>query len=231
LITEVGDDILKIVDAAQYRYAADRLTSVVGRRRKNPDRPNFLHGTAFDRAQKNLCVSRAAKDQRGRGICHLGAMQRARVVEIAIGDARAAQQRHLQEPVQEDGDLTEEELAVDVRGQQHVIERQQRYRQHGGGTEDIVEIWNGGKSPLVAVQTDDEVYDRRVDEEDWQEQFEPMQLGVELLVLEAHDEGKQNRRGGGDEIVQHDQNLSRRQSGQFGHSDFSRPQVCFCGEL
>ena len=40
---------------------------------------------------------------------------RARVAEIAVGDARARQEHHLQEPVEHDRDLAEEERAVDVR--------------------------------------------------------------------------------------------------------------------
>ena len=62
------------------------------------------------------------------------------------------------------------------------------------------------------MQPENEEDDERVEQEQRQV-FEPDQLGMQPLVLEAHEEGEQDRRRGGDEIVQHDQNLARRQSG------------------
>ena len=93
----------------------------------------------------------------------------ARVMEIAIGDPRAAQEKHLQEPVQQDGDLAEKERAVEVRRQQHIIEREQRHRQNGGGAEDIVEIGDRREPPFVAVQAEDEINRRGIDQENRQQ--------------------------------------------------------------
>ena len=128
---EIGDHAFEIVDIAQHRNAADRLAAVGRGRRQHADRPDFLHRAAFDRAQQNFGIGGASEHQSRRRVGDLGALQRARVVEIAVGDTRAAEEKHLQQPVQQDGDLAEEERAVDVGRDQHVIEREQRHRQDG----------------------------------------------------------------------------------------------------
>ncbi len=218
LIAQIADHPLQILDVAQHRNAADGLAAVVARGRQNANRPYLLHRAAFDRAQQDLGVGRAAEDQRRRRVSDFGALDRAAVVEIAIGDARAAQKEHLQEPVEQDGDLAEKELAVDVGRQQHIVEHEQRQREHGRCTKDVVKIGNGRKAPLVAVQTEDEIDNRRIDDKKRQKQFEARQLQLEDVILEAHDEGQADRRHSGDKIVQYDQNLARRQSWQPEHS-------------
>src|ERR1017187_6587131 len=147
-------------------------------------------------------------------------------MEIAVGDARAAQQKHLQEPVQQDGDLAEEERAIDVRRDQHIVNREKRHRQYGGSAKNIVEIGNRGKPPLVAVQVEDEIDRRRVDQEDRQE-LETGQPFIQRLTLEPDKKRQHDRRRGGGEIVQHDQNLARGQFRQPCHFAVFQTKRCF----
>ena len=171
---------------------------------RTPTGQIFLTAPLSIDAQQHLGVGGAAEHQRRRRVGDLGALQRARVMEIAVGDARAAEEEHLQEPVEQDGDLAEEERAVDVGRDQHVVEREQRHRQHGRGAEDIVEVGDRGEPPLVAVQAEDQIDRGGVGEKDRQ----VLELGesrVERSALEAHEKRQHDRRGGGDEIVQDDQ--------------------------
>ncbi len=135
-------------------------------------------------------------------------------MEIAIDDARAAQEEHLQEPVQQDGYLAEEKPTVNVGRHQHIVEREQRHRQNGDSAENIVEIGDRGEPPLVAVQVEDEIDHRRVDQEDRQE-FETGQPFIQRLALEPDKKRQYDRRRGCGEIVQHDQNLARGQLRQW----------------
>ena len=82
-------------------------------------------------------------------------LQRTGVAEIAVGDARAREEGHLQEPVQRDGDLAEEERAVDVRRQQHIVEHEQRDRQHRRHLDDVHQVRQRGEAPLVLVEPED----------------------------------------------------------------------------
>ena len=207
---EIGDHAFEIVDIAQHGNAANRLAAVGGGRRQHAGRPDFLHRAAFDAAQQHFGVGCAAEHQRRRRIGDAGALQRARVMEIAVGDARAAEEKYLQQPIQQNGDLAEVEGAIEARRQQHVIERDQRHRQDGGDAENIEEVGNGSEAPLVAVQVEDEINDRGVSQEQRQI-LEPDQPLIERLVLEADQEGQHDRRGGGGKIVQYDQDLARRQ--------------------
>ena len=95
----------------------------------------------------------------GVAVARLRVHARAGVTEIAIGDARAREKSDLQHPVKDDRDLAEEERAVDVRRDQHVIERQQRHRQHRRGAHDVQQIGQRGKPPLCLVETGEDVDD------------------------------------------------------------------------
>src|ERR1700731_1685359 len=48
---EIGGDVLDVVDIAKHGNIADQLTAVGDRGRENADRPDPLHGAAFDAAQ------------------------------------------------------------------------------------------------------------------------------------------------------------------------------------
>ena len=91
-------------------------------------------------------------------------------------DAHAAEEEHLHEPVEQDRDLAEEEGAVEIRRQQDVVEHQQRDGEHAGGAEDVVEVGQRGEAPLVPVQADNEVDQRRVNQKERQQQFQPFDL-------------------------------------------------------
>ena len=138
-------------------------------------------------------------------------------MEIAVGDPGAAQEEYLQEPVEQDGDLAEEELAINVRRDQNVVDGEQRGGQHRADAEDVEEVRQRGEAPLVPVQAEGEIDDRRVGHEKRQI-GQGHQLVRKLRLLEAHDEGQHDRGRGGDDVVQHDQYLARRQRRQSDHT-------------
>ena len=106
---EIADHVLDVVDPAQHRNIADRLATIGRRRRQHADRPKPLDGAALDSAQQDFGIGGAADQQRRRRVLGPGMMANARVAEITIGKAQRAEERYLEKPVQNDGDLAEEE--------------------------------------------------------------------------------------------------------------------------
>ena len=115
---EISDHVLDIVDPAEHRNVADQLAAVGRRRRQHPDRPQMLDGAAFNAAQQDFGIRRAADQKRRRGSLGPGMVAHARIAEIAIGKAQAAQEEHLEKPVEDDGDLAEEERRLKIRRRQ-----------------------------------------------------------------------------------------------------------------
>ena len=164
-IAEIGDDALDVVRTAEHGNAAYGLAPIGQGRRQDAHRTDLRHRAAFDRTQQHVGVGGAANDEDRRRTARLGVLKRAGVAEIAIGDARARQKCDLQQPIEHDRDLAEEERAVDVRRQQHVIERQQRHRQHRRGAHDVEEIGQRGEAPLRLVEAGDAVDEAGIDDE------------------------------------------------------------------
>src|SRR5262249_1498830 len=128
-------------------------------------------------------------------------LERAGVAKIAIGDARARQKGDLQQPIQYDRDLAEEERAVDVWRQQHVVEGEQRYRQYRRGAHDVEEMGQRGEAPLRLVEAKDAVDEPGIHDEGWQKnRQEPPALGKSTL-LEANEETRDHRRRRGQQVV------------------------------
>src|SRR5260370_42359103 len=94
-------------------------------------------------------------------------LERAGVAKIAIGDARAREKGDLQQPIQYDRDLAEEERAVAVWRQQHVVEREQRYRQYRRGAHDVEEIGQRGEAPLRPVESREARNETRIHATAW----------------------------------------------------------------
>ena len=86
-----------------------------------------------------------------------GLLARARIAEIAIGDARASEEEHLEEPVDDDRGLAEEEGAVKIRREQDVVEHQQRDRHHACRTENIEKIRQRREAPFGVVEMKERV--------------------------------------------------------------------------
>src|SRR5260221_14372957 len=116
------------------------------------------------------------------------------VAKIGMGDAGARQKSDLQQQIQYDRDLAEEERAVDVWRQQHVVEREQRYRQYRRGAHDVEEIGQRGEAPLRLVETRDAVDETGIhDEGRQQNRQEPPALAKPALI-EANEETRDHRR-------------------------------------
>ena len=153
------------------------------RRRQDADRPELAHRAGLDRAQQHLGVGREAEHEGRRRVGHLRPVQDARVAEVAVDDPRPGEEAHLQDPVERNRDLAEEEGAVESRRQQDVVEHQQRQRQHRGGAHDVVEVRERGEAPLGLVQVEQEIDDRRIDEEAGQHGNKPVEALVQAARL------------------------------------------------
>ena len=120
---------LDLGEQAEHGHAADRLAEIVGARRQDAGRAQIAHRAGLHRADHHLDLDAAPQQQRRqRGLAHR-LMARARVLEVAIGQPRPAEQRVLHQPVEGDRDLAEEEGAVEVRREQDVVDDQQAQRQ------------------------------------------------------------------------------------------------------
>ena len=213
---QIGHDAFKVVDIAENGDTPYGLSTIGCRRRQHADRPDFFHRSAFDPAQQHLSVGGTSENQCGRRVRDLHALQGSRIMEVAVDDPQAAQEKHLQEPVQKYRDLAEKECPVNIRGHQHVIEREQRDCQHSRRAKQVVEIRDRGETPFVSVHAEDEIDHRGVKQKERQKALEPAQPFCKGRAFEAHQESDDNRRHGGQQIVQHDQNLARC---QFRNSD------------
>ena len=91
----------------------------------------------------------------GDGVLGPGVTAHARVAEIAIGKAQRAEEGYLEEPVEDDGDLAEEEGAVNVRRDENVVEHQQRQRQHRRDAQDVQRIRQRDEAPFRRGQIED----------------------------------------------------------------------------
>ena len=93
---------------AEHRDAADRLPEIGRPVRQDALRLDLAHRAGLDRAQDHLDVAGAPEQQGRRVAGALEGVARARVLQVAEREPRAAEQEHLQQPVQRDRDLAEE---------------------------------------------------------------------------------------------------------------------------
>src|SRR5580704_18031675 len=110
-LRKVVDDGIERRKIAEDGNAPYRLTLIAGGLRQHTDRPDLLDRAAFDGAQQDLGVGGAAENQSGVGGLGTGVMPGTREAEIAIGKPWAAEKDELEDPIEDDGDLAEEELS------------------------------------------------------------------------------------------------------------------------
>ena len=147
----------------------------------------------------------------------LGVLQGARVAEIAIGDARPAEERDLQQPVEDDRDLAEEEGAVEIRRQQHVVERQQRHRQNGRGAHDVVEIGQRGEAPLRLVEAGERIDEAGIEHEHRQHHRQQPPALAKPGLLETDEKARDHRRRRGEEVMCQNEPHPRREGREPDH--------------
>ena len=158
------DGGLEIGEEAAHRHVAQFLVLIGRRRRQNSDREHVLDRAALDRPQQHFGVRRAADDQRRNRIGAFDLLLGAGKPEQAIGDARTAQEEHLQEPIKRDRDLAEKERAEQRRIKQDVIEHEQRNRQHRHRAENVAQIRQRGEAPLRHVEVEIPVHYSGIDD-------------------------------------------------------------------
>src|SRR5262245_50227754 len=93
-----------------------------------------------------------------------------RKAEVAIRYARPTQKEHLEKPVEDDRELAQEERAEKIRGNQNVVQHEQRNCQNAHRAEDIEEIGQRCKSPLAPVELKQPIDPRRIEKETGQKQ-------------------------------------------------------------
>ena len=157
----------------------------------------------------------------GIGIGRLGVLQRAGVAEIAVGDARTGQKYDLQHPVENDRDLAEEKRAVEIWRQQNVVERQQRHRQHGRGTHDVVEVGQRSETPLGLVEAGKDVNETGIDEKTGQQDDQQAPTLREAGFLEPNKKARDHCRRRGEQIVRENEPHPRREGRKANH----RPDI------
>ena len=111
---EIADDAFEIVEIAQHRDAAHRSgpgppATATGCRPARFSSPRRFRSRAAARRRRRRGRGPASESDSRRHRL----LARARIAEIAIGDARPAEKEHLQEPIENDRDLAEKERAVE----------------------------------------------------------------------------------------------------------------------
>ena len=208
-LRQIVDDVIEHLEIAAHRNAADALPAIGRRRRQNADRPDIGDGAAFDAAQQHLGVGGAAEDQRRIGFRRARMMPRARIAEIAIRHARAAQQHDLQDPVERDRDLAEEVLAEHIRRDQKIVDDQQRHREHRRGAHDVHQVRQRGEPPLRFVEVEQEIDDAGINHESRQERKQRIQPFLDADRLEADVAARDHGHRGHEKIMRDDQRPAR----------------------
>ena len=207
-LLEILHDLVEVAEIAEHRDAADRLAEIVGPVREDALRLELPHRSGLDRAQDHLDVAGPARA--AGSACwpsRSKRLARARVFEVAEGEARPAEQEHLHEPVERDGDLAEEVEPEELRRDQDVVDDEQQQRQDGRGPEDVEEVRQRGEAPPRPVEVEEPVDEARGEEEGRQEQRQLAQALVEERTLEAHGERRDDGDGRRHEIVRDDERL------------------------
>src|SRR3954469_3354280 len=120
-VGKIADNVLEIVKPAQDRGIADQLTAIGPRRRQQTNRPQSLNRTIFDAPQQDFDISSTTYQQGRRSVFLSSMTQRPGITEITIGETGGAQEKHLQQPIKDDGNLAEKERAVNVRSDKNII--------------------------------------------------------------------------------------------------------------
>ena len=203
-LLEILRNLLELGEGPEHGHPAKRLSALGRARREDATRPQLLHRAELDGPEDDLDVGRAPEEQRGSRTLALDGLPRAGVFEVAIGEARAAEQRDLDEPVQRDRDLPEEVDAVEDRRDQHVVDDKQRERQHRRGTEDIGEVGKRGEAPFRLVQREVPIDQPGEGHEERQEGRQVSDALVERLAVESHDQRQKHGERRRHEIVEDD---------------------------
>ena len=164
----------------------------------------FLTVPGLDGAQDHLDVAAAPEQQGRRAGIALQGVARAGIFQVAEGEPRAAQQEHLDQPVEGDGDLAEEEGAPQLRRDEDVIHHQQGDRQDGRGPEDVEEIRQGREAPLGPVEVGEPVDHAGEGDEGRQEQRQVSEALLQERPFEAHEERRHDGDTRHSEIVDND---------------------------
>ena len=226
---EIADDVGEVVETAEHRNAADRLAAIGARRRENADRPDLLHRAALDAADQHFRVRRPAEDQHRRRVGVACRPQRPRVAEIAIGEARPGEERHLQEPVENDRGLAEEERAVHVRREEDVVQHQERDGEHARDADDVEHVGERNEPPFRRRQPERGADDDAQRQKIRQDHRQHRQARQQVQIFEPQIEARQHGGGRRHHVVQRDQIDARAEAEELFHS----PPSCarFTSEL
>ena len=217
---EIGDHVLDVVDPAQHRNVPDQLAAVGRRRRQYPDRPQMFDRTAFNPAQQDFGIRGAADQQRQRGSFGPGMIAHARIAEITIGKPQAAQEEHLEEPVEDDGGLAEKERrlkiwrhqpALNVGRDKGIVQHHQRERQHVRDAKNVQRIRQRNETPFRGGQVEEVAdHDAEGDEirQDAQQQRQTIEKGI---AFETQIEAREQRERGRQRVMQRDQQVAQGQ--------------------
>src|SRR5580700_418950 len=136
-------------------------------------------------------------------------MPGARIAEITIGKPRSAEEDELQDPIEDDGDLAEEELPEHVGRDQHVIEHQERYGEHRRRAQDVHQIRQRREPPLRLVKMEQVINDPGIGNEARQEQEQRLFALHQARRLEADVEARDDRRRRHDQVMGYNERSAR----------------------
>jgi hypothetical protein len=121
------------------------------------------------------------------------------------------QKEYLKEPIEDDRELAEEERAENIRGDQNIVEHEQRNRKNAHRAKDIEEIGQRCKSPLALIELKQPIDARRVENKAGQKQQQRVEALLEPLGIKTQPETCNDRCGRHHDIVYDDQPLAGRQ--------------------
>src|SRR5260370_812559 len=87
--------------------ATPPVTMVGYGRRQQADRPDACNGDDLDCREEKLGVRWAADQKVRGGMLRVGGVAHPRIAKISTSEAQGAQEKHLQEPVKNDGEFAQ----------------------------------------------------------------------------------------------------------------------------
>ncbi len=135
-------------------------------------------------------------------------MPHARIPEIAIGKARAAEKEHLEKPEQDDRDLAEKERALHVGRDENIVQHEQREGKYGGYAQDVQRVGQRNEPPFGRGQMEEETNDDAERDEIGQDAKQQRQTVGQEFAFEAQKETCQQRQRGRQRVMRGDQRIA-----------------------
>ena len=147
-------------------------------------------------------------------------MTHPRIAKITIGEAQGAQEKHLQEPVKNDGDFAQKERALNIRRHRramnvgrdkNIVEHHKSEGQHRRHTQNIQRVRQRNETPFGCGQIEGVADHHTECDEIGQDAQQQRQTIEKRVTLETQIETRQHRKRSRQRVVRRNQGVAQGQ--------------------